>query len=166
MIFCGAAPATGNRQPATGEPMTASLTTLIARAQALLLDSGTVFSTATLTAAFRDALTRWNAVAPLGAAALVDATSDQLEYELATGDNPIALYGIWLSDPDGGDRDEPLKVHIYTEDNRLFFRLAEARTTGETMLARYAVPHTINGLDSETESTLTAEQDEILTNGA
>jgi hypothetical protein len=28
------------------------------------------------------------------------------------------------------------------------------------------LPHTINGLDSETESTLTADQDQVLVNGA
>jgi len=39
-------------------------------------------------------------------------------------------------------------------------------TTGKYLIARYTIPHTVSGLDSETESTLPAWQDETLVIGS
>ena len=76
--------------------MTKSLTTLIANIQELLLDDGTRFTTATVTAAVRSALKEINQRSPINAATLIDTVADQKDYELS--DSPDAKNAIALSD--------------------------------------------------------------------
>ena len=146
--------------------MSDNLTALITRAQAQLLDDGTLFSTAALTAAFRSALARFNQSAPIWAASLVDVVSEQRVYELAAVDfsGLLDVVGVWESDDDG-DEDEPLAFDWYFEDNRPFVRLRESLSSG-SLLVRFSLPHTVNGLASKTTSTLTADQDQVLIDGA
>jgi hypothetical protein len=54
----------------------------------------------------------------------------------------------------------------YTEDERIWFRLRTPQPAAEIMIAHFTIPHTINGLDSETESTMTAFNDQVIVNGA
>ena len=146
--------------------MSDNLTALITRAQAQLLDDGTLFSTAALTAAFRSALTRFNESAPIWAASLVDVVDGQRVYELAAVDfsGLLDVVGVWENDADG-DEDEPLAFDWYFEDNRPFVRLRDSLSSG-SLLVRFSLPHTVNGLASETTSTLTADQDQVLIDGA
>lgn len=145
--------------------MTASLTTLISRIQGALGDNGTYFTTAICTAAVRAALSEINERAPIHAGDLVDVIADQKEYEVTdTEPRAIGLLDVLEKDTDGED-DEPLKFDQYWEDARLWFRLRTALTSG-TLIIRYTVPHTVNGLDSEIESTLPAAHDQYLVHGA
>lgn len=144
-----------------------TLTELIAKVQALLIDDGTNFATATCTAAIREALSTFNEYLPINAAELIDAVSDQLEYELSDYDSrATSITDVLLQDSNSQEVDVSLTFDQYTEDERLFFRLRYPQATGETIIARYAVPHTINGLDSETESTIPAPQTSLLVKGA
>lgn len=148
--------------------MTKTLTQLISAVQAELLDDGTRFSTATCTAAVRDALTQWNLTCPINAATRIDAVADQKDYELSDetdATNAIDLTDVLWFDDDGDDH-KPLKHDKWTEDERIFFRLDCPLAEGKEILARFTLPHTINGLDSETESTLSALYDNILIKGA
>ena len=153
--------------PYKGVIMTASLTTLISRAQALLGDDGTIFTTALLTAAFRQALTDFNRIAPVHAATLITGVNDQYEYELTDAD-PLAvtILDILRQGDNGDELDISITYDPYNEDERVFFRLRLLVTTSETLIARYTIDHTINGLDSATESTIPTEQDQILIGGA
>ena len=146
--------------------MSDNLTALITRAQAQLLDDGTLFSTAALTAAFRSALTRFNESAPIWAASLVDVVDGQYVYELADVDfsGLLDVVGVWENDADG-DEDEPLAFDWYFEDNRPFVRLRESLSSG-SLLVRFSLPHTVNGLAGKTTSTLTADQEQVLIDGA
>jgi len=63
--------------------MTDSLTTLISKVQAQLLDDGTRFTTATCTAALRAALKDYNFAAPVHAGTLITVVAEQKEYELS-----------------------------------------------------------------------------------
>ena len=148
--------------------MTKSLTTIIANVQALLLDDGTRFSTATVTAAVRSALKEINQRAPVNQATLIDMVAEQKDYELtdsADAVNAIEISDIMLWDDDGDDH-ESLTYDPYNEDVRLFFRLREARTAGEFLLARFTIPYTVSGLDSATESTIPAIHDDVIIDGA
>ena len=60
--------------------MSDTLTQLIAKIQAQLLDDGTRFTTATCTAALRAALKDFNLAAPVHAGTLIDVVADQYEY--------------------------------------------------------------------------------------
>lgn len=146
--------------------MTASLTTLISRVQALLLDSGTNYSTATVTAAIRQALKEYNQAAPIHAGTLVEIVSGQYEYELEDPDftGLIEITSVKLEDPSGGEQDTDLEYTHYFEDNRPFIRLKEAQSSG-FLVVRYTLPNTINGLDSAAESTVPDYFDQVLTDG-
>ena len=143
--------------------MSKSLTTLITNAQALLLDDGTRFTVPTMTAAVRAALKEINQRAPINAAELTDAISDQLEYEV-TDPLAISIGDILLWDAQG-DKHKPLDYDDYSEDERLYFRLRSAQPSGKFLVVRYTIPHTVNGLDSQTESTIPAFYDDTLLDG-
>jgi hypothetical protein len=147
--------------------MTDSLTALTAKIQALLGDDGTIFTTAMCTAAIRKALSLFNQHAPIHAGELISAVSDQYEYELTDTDSrAVAILDILLQGDNTNELDTSLTYDEYNEDERIFFRLRSPQPTGETLIARYTVHHTVNELDSETESTLPAWQDETLVTGA
>jgi hypothetical protein len=145
--------------------MADNLTSLIARVQAMLLDAGTVFSTATCTAAIRQALIEFNQRVPNTGADLVDVVAGQKEYALNASSMAglLSVLGVWLQGTD--EADELLSADLYFEDNAPFLRLREARAAG-ILIVRYTVPYTISGLDSAVESTLTADQEQVLVDGA
>ena len=145
--------------------MTDTLTQLIARVQAQLIDDGTRFNTATCTAALRAALKNINERAAINAGTRIDVVTDQKEYELSDEDSrAMSILAILEWDNDGEDH-TPILYDAYSEDERLFFRLRIALDDGE-ILARYTIPHTISGLDSATESTPTSRLDQIIVDGA
>jgi hypothetical protein len=142
--------------------MSDTLTNLIARIQAMLLDDGTQFTTATCTAAVREALRQFNTQAPIHAGTLIDTVDGQYEYALNDSDftGLLDLVTVFYNDA-------PEPFHFYWIANAPFIRLASPLPAGTAILdVRFTLPHTINGLDSETESTLNADQDQVLVNGA
>lgn len=148
--------------------MTKTLTTLIANVQALLLDDGTRYTTATVTAAVRSALKEINQRAPVNQATLIDAVSNQKDYELtdsAVAVNAIEINDILLWDDDGDDHTS-LDYDPYNEDERLYFRLRMSQSDGEFLLARFSIPYTVSGLDSAIESTIPDFYDDILIDGS
>ena len=144
--------------------MAQTLTQLIAKVQAQLIDDGTRFSTATCTAALRACLKNVNERAPINAGTRIDVIADQKEYELSDKDSR-AMSVLDILEWDDDEDHAPIPYDAYSEDERLFFRLRFALSSGE-ILARYTIPHTISGLDSETESTPSARLDQIIVDGA
>lgn len=146
--------------------MTDTLTQLITKLQALLLDDGTRFDTTTCTAAIRQALKCFNIAAPIHAGDLVTPVTGQKEYEL---DVPTALQVV---DVLRQGKDSYLEDHVsldfdhYFEDGRPFFRLRVSEPATNTLIVRYTFPYTIYGLDGATDSTLPALFDVILLDGA
>jgi hypothetical protein len=148
--------------------MTKSLTTIIANVQALLLDDGTRFSTATVTAACRTALRDFNMLAPIFAGTLVDVVSGQKEYALNDTDftGLIEVINVLLQGTDTHLEDHTdLNFHGYFEDAQPFIRLEKAQTSG-FLIVRFTFPYTVSGLDAGTESTIPAYFDETLIDGA
>lgn len=147
--------------------MSDSLTTLIGKVQNLLGDSGaSYFTTAICTAAIRQALTEFNRVVPQFAAITIVGVNDQYEYELSDEDS-LALDIIdVLKQGDGNNElDISLTFDKYIEDERVFFRLRSPVTSSDTLIVRYTLNHTINGLDSAVESTILAAHDQIIVDG-
>jgi len=148
--------------------MTKSLTTLISNVQALLLDDGTRFSTATVTAAVRSALKEFNQRAPEYNGELMDVVSEQLEYNLnATAyANILDVISILKQGTDTYlDNNIELPFDYYWENGGPMFRLHTAQSSGYLMV-RFTTPYIVNGLDSEVESTLPAYWDDVLIDGA
>ena len=146
--------------------MSSTLTVLIAKLQAQLLDNGTLFSTPTSTVAFREALRKFNIVAPIHAATLIDVVASQKEYALndPTIGTLLDIEGVWLKDA-LYEEDKFLSSDFYFEDNAPLIRLREAQASG-TLIVRYTTPHTVSGLDSSTDGILSADQEQVLTDGA
>lgn len=149
--------------------MSKSLTTLISDVQALLLDDGTRFSTATVTAAVRSALKEFNQAAPIHAGTLVDTVAKQYEYALNTVDfvSLIDVEDVLLQGTDTArDINISLPYDYYFEDAAPFIRLREPQSAGRFLIVRFSIPYTVSGLESATESTLFAFYDDILIDGA
>lgn len=144
--------------------MAQTITQLIAKVQAQLIDDGTRFSTATCTAALRACLKNVNERAPINAGTRIDVVADQKEYELSDEDSR-AMSVLDILEWDDDEDHTPIPYDAYSEDERLFFRLRTALSSGE-LLARFTIPHTISGLDSETESTPSARLDQVIVDGA
>lgn len=148
--------------------MAKSLTTLISDVQTMLLDDGTRFSTATCTAAVRAALKDFNRAAPTHAGTLVDVVSGQKEYVLNSSDfkNLINVSSVLKQGTDTHlENNTPLLYDFYFEDNVPIIRLRTGQTSGY-LIVRYTIPHTVSGLDSETESTIPAYFEPTLIDGA
>jgi hypothetical protein len=147
--------------------MTDSLTTLISRVQAGLGDDGTIFTTALCTAAIREALRQFNNVAPIHSATLITGVDNQYEYELSDYDSlAIKILDILRQGDNADELDISITYDPYSEDERIFFRLRQPVTGSDTIIARYTTNHTVNGLDSATESTISSADDQIIIDGA
>ena len=105
--------------------MADTLTQLIAKVQAQLIDAGTLFTTPTITAAMRQALADINLAIPQNAAVVITAIANQKEYELSDAD-PTALNVVDLLRQGSNDIDVSIPFYAYNEDSRVFFRLREA----------------------------------------
>ena len=148
--------------------MSDSLTTLITKVQNILGDSsGTYFTSAIVTAGVRQALDEFNLAVPVYAAVTITGVNDQYEYELSDEDS---LATDILDVLEQGDNQNELDISLdydkYWEDERLFFRLRQPESTSNTIIVRYTKDHTINGLDSAVESTIQAQHDQVIVDGA
>jgi len=142
--------------------MTKTLTQLVSAVQAQLIDDGTRFSTATCTAAIRSALGKLNRRIPINAEQIIDTIEGQYTYE----PSGAAFITDVLQYFTTTEAYQPLEYDAISEDNRATFRLRAPLAGGLLLLARYTQFHTISGLDASTESTLTADQDNVLIEGA
>lgn len=146
--------------------MSDTLAQLVTKLQALLLGDATTFSTATCTAAIRQALKSINLAIPSHAADLVTAVSEQYEYELADL-SALSIVDVLRRGTDTyQDYSISLTFDKYFEDDRPFFRLRFPEADGTILIVRYTLPYVINGLDSATDSTLPPLYDVVLLDGA
>jgi len=146
--------------------MTLTLTQIIAQVQAMFIDDGTRFTAATITAAARQALKDFNAAAPQRAAETQDVVTGQYEYEL-TDITVLSVIDVLLEGKDAPiyENHLPLPFTPFFEDSRAWIRLQTPQGTPGTLIFRYTFPHTVNGLDGGTESTLQALWDAVLLDG-
>ncbi len=145
--------------------MADTLTQLIAKVQAQLIDGGTLFNAATVTAAMRQALADINKAVPQNAAVILTSIANQKEYELSDQDpTALRIFAVLLQGLNDVDTDLPF--YAYNEDSRVFFRLREALAAGKSIIVRYTTPHTISGLDGSLDSTLPDDLNVAAINGA
>ena len=148
--------------------MPSNLTALTAKLQAQLIDNGTLFTAATCTVAFREALRKWNMIAPVHAATIIDVVPSQYEYMLndATFGTILDIESVWLQDPAVNGENDTLQLYdFYYENNQPAIRLRTSLASGH-LIIRYTAPHTVIGLDSATDGLLTADQEQVLVDGA
>lgn len=147
--------------------MSDTLSQLITKVQGILGDDGTIFTTAICTAAIRQALDEWNIRVPIHAAVTITGINNQHEYELSDEDaSAVTIIDVLRQGNNNDELDISLTYDDYTEDERLFFRLRHPVTASDTLIVRYKIRHTINGLDSAVESTLRSEHDQAIVLGS
>ncbi len=130
------------------------------------MGTSTTITTATCTAGIRQALLKMNLAVPLYAADLVDAESNHYDYELEEL-TALQVVDVLLQGDDAENEfNRSLAFDAYFEDDRPHFRLRTPQADGDTLIVRYTMPHSINGLDSATDSTLPAFYDVVLLDGA
>jgi hypothetical protein len=146
--------------------MSDNLTTLISKIQAILGDDGTLFTTATCTAAVRQALSEWNMRCPIHAAVTITGVDDQYEYELTDEDaNALDIIDVLKQGDNNNEQDVSLDYDWYVEDERVFFRLRRPVTSNDTLIVRYTLNQTIDGLDNATESTIPERHNQAMIDG-
>ena len=145
--------------------MSDDLSTLITKVQNTLGDaSATYFTSEICTAGIREALSEFNLAAPRAMKTTVAVVADQKEYSVTALDAGALAVSDVLEQDASGEDDEPLEHDAYVEAGVLTFRLRTALKSG-TLVVRYTKPHTIDGLDSESTSTLAAVWDQAIVMG-
>jgi len=135
--------------------MASTLSTIIAKVQALLNDDGTIFTTSTVTAAVRQALQAYNQRAPMWKTTTISAADGQYEYELSAVTDIEFIAA--LLDPEGNY----MPHEKYFVDGDTFYIRLKEPTSADFRLV-YASPHTIDGLDGESTTTMQANHENCL----
>jgi hypothetical protein len=146
-----------------------NLAALTDRLQDLLADTGSQFPDATCTTAIRQALSQFNTTAPIHAGTLIDAVAGAFEYELddPAFDGLLDVTGVFYNPSGIEGNAAQVQCQTYFQDNAPFVRLSNSLPAGTAVLdVRFTLPHTIEDLDSATEGTLTADQEQVLIVGA
>jgi hypothetical protein len=137
--------------------MATDITSLVSKIQALLLDDGTAFSTATITAAVRQALEAYNQRAPIYKTETITAVAGQYLYSLASVD-PLQEVLALLD-----TNNEYMQFQKWFEDGTTHNILLNQPVSEDFTLV-YSIAHTIDGLDSESTTTLLADHENCLCN--
>jgi hypothetical protein len=119
-----------------------------------------------LIAAIRQALKDINLAVPHHAADVNAAVSDQYENELAERIAFEIVDVLRHGTETYNDYTISPAFNAYYEDDRPFFCLCTPDDSSQHHIGRYTLPYTINGLDSQTVSTLPALYDVVLLAGA
>ncbi len=129
-----------------------------------------IFSTATCTATIRHALSQLNLRVPIQGGTLIDTVDGPVRVRAHVGARrrrtPDHHRRSGCRTPPATPTTRPSSSRRTREDERFFFRLAEPQAADGHLIVRFTQNNTIYGLDSATESTLTAEADVVLLDGA
>ena len=137
--------------------MASTIASIISKIQTLLNDDGTIFTTATVTAAVRQALLAYNQRAPIWKTDTVTAVADQYEYDVSSITDIQTIVALYDSN------NEFMPFSRYFEDGDTHkIRLNEPVSQDFTII--YSAFHTIDGLDSESTTTLLAKHEDCLCN--
>jgi hypothetical protein len=147
-----------------------TLTDLIAQVELELKDTANErWSDDELTAHIRRALGAYTSVAPQRLAATIDTAADVREYSLASLAGLMEVTDLWYP----WDEDEPAypppRPHwSMVRDGWLLLEVDDAPTGDGTDVLRvfYTAPHTIQGLDGATASTLDQQGEQLVILGA
>lgn len=129
------------------------------------MDDGTRFTAAICTAALRQALKDFNAEAPRHEATVLPVVAGKFEYQVSD-QTALTIVDVLKQGTDiQGENNTELPFNAYFEDNCPFIRLQSPEASGY-IIVRYTTPHTVSGLDGASDSTLPANFDSILLDGA
>jgi len=144
-----------------------SLTEMLDEIEKQLNDTtNLIWSTTLLTRAVRAALQEINRYYPRRTKNKIDCTAKTREYSLTSFTNLLALVDVWYP----YDSADPYPVQrpdwSMIDDDTLYLDVKDDPLATEDIRIFYLASHTINGLDSETSSTLSKILEELVIEGA
>jgi hypothetical protein len=146
----------------------ATLTTLRDRVEAMLQDSSNAtWSTDDVDEAIRQALHRYQQVAPRETIGTVTLSSAGREIDISSLTGYLEIRRVWW-DYDSSDPDYPPNWRDFElwPGDLLYINDTAEPASGDKVRVWYTLPHTLNGLDSETATTFPADHESVLTVGA
>ncbi len=160
--------------------MPSTLAQLEARVDALLYDATfTVFTTATIDEALRQALERYNDAAPLSAETVITVPSAGHEIALDSINNLLQVTDVWFPyDSDAAEvfpPQRPRGFRLWWDDGAPVLFLTPNPSTGaggaqpqanDELRIFYTKPHTIQNLDAGDVTTLPAPHESLIVRGA
>lgn len=148
---------------------TTDLDTLRDRVEALLSDTSNAdWDTDALDAAIRLALDELSQSVPAVADEVLDAEDGVREYDLSELDGLVDVFEVWYpydADDDDYSQAHPVPFRLL-DRGTLYLESEDAPDAGYDIRVWYGVRHTIEGLDSATETTLNEEEKSALVIGA
>jgi len=147
-----------------------NLSQLIDQVEQELKDTGNdQWSTAELTAHLRRALRAYNRVQPRRIQAVISTTERQREYSLASLSDLMDVLDVWYpwddSDPQYPPK-RPAWSVVYDDTLRLEVADAPVGDGTDDIRVFYTLPHTIDGLDDESSTTVDAQGEQLMVLGA
>jgi hypothetical protein len=149
--------------------MPTTLTTLRDRVELILADSSNaIFSTGDVDEAIRRALHDYSAVNPYRKIGTITLAADGREIATSTLTGIIDVAEVWCpydsSDPEFPPYRRPFR--FWKDIAKLYVIGSYEPQSADVVRVFYTALHTLNGLDSETSTTLPAEHDSIVALGA
>jgi len=148
--------------------MATTLASLRDRVEATLQDStNATWSTDDVDEGIRQALQEYSKVIPHRAIGTISLSADGREISLASLTGLVNVERVWW-DYDSTDPAHPPRWRDFEvwPGSILFINDADEPQNGDTVRVWYTLPHTLNGLDSETTTTLPPGDDTLLVTGA
>jgi hypothetical protein len=148
--------------------MTATLSTLRDRVEDILADAtNAIWTTGALDEAIRRALEHYTKECPYHRIGTVSISADGYEVDLSSLSGIVGVTAIWCdytaSDPEDPPNERDFE---YWPDSKIVWVLDYEPQAGDVMRVFYSTPHTLNGLDSETVTTLPADDEGLIALGA
>jgi len=145
-----------------------TLTAIRDRIEQRLNDTGnTIWSTNWLDEGLRQALAEWSLKLPYQAITTLTLASDTHELDISAVSGLLSVERLWIpytsSDPENPPNWEAFE---HWEDAQIVYMPDREGQSGDVARIYYTTAHTINGLDSETATTLTVPVQSILITGA
>jgi len=128
---------------------------------------GDVWSNSEIDRAIRRALRDYSAVCPHRAVATVELDADGHEVDISGVSSLAGVERVWYP-YDATDADWPPRWQKFTyrTDGTLTLLVGPEPAAGESVRVYYWMPHTLNGLDSATATTLPAVDEDTIALGA
>jgi len=146
-----------------------NLATYETRIQNLLADtSAAIWSTGWIDDALRQALMEYSAALPIEQAGTVTLAGDGREIDVSTLTGLANVHAVWLPYTASDPEDPPNARHFrfWPNLNKVYIVGGPEPDTGDVARVFYTKAHTIDDLDSATETSVSANDEHLLVRGA
>lgn len=149
--------------------MTATLATLRDRVELVLADTGnSIWSTDDIDEGIRQALHEYSKTRPLSAVFTINISSDGREIDVSSLSGLLSVSAIWV-DYTSSDPEFPPNRRSFAywpDDQTVYITDDYEPSSGDVMRVFYTTLQTLNGLDSETTTSILLDDETLVATGA